>query len=118
MWDDESADQLSRHSVQNGRATGTLSALALALSARTPVLVFCGELFAAASAVAETQLVEQATGIRSAPYGALILAAWRGEAGNARELIEATIREAGARGEGIGVAISQYACAVLLQRRG
>ena len=71
------------------------------------------KLFAAASAVAETQLVEQATGIRSAPYGALILAAWRGEAGNARELIEATIREAGARGEGIGVAISQYACAVL-----
>ena len=113
LWDDECSYDLSQRNVQSARETGTLSELSLALSARTPVLVFCGEVSAAASTVAETESVEEATGISSAPYGALILDAWRGDADEARELIETTIREAGARGEGIGVAISQYACAVL-----
>ena len=113
VWDDESAYVLSHRSVEIARETGTLSELALALSARTPVLVFCGELSAAASAIAETQWVQEATGISSAPYGALILGAWQGRARETRELIETTLREAGSRGEGIGVAISEYARAVL-----
>jgi DNA-binding CsgD family transcriptional regulator len=113
MWDDENAYFLSRHNVEIARETGTLSELALALSARTPVLVFCGELSAAGLAVAESDSVQEATGISSAPYGALILDAWRGRQRETRELIEMTMREAGARGEGIGVAISDYARAVL-----
>src|SRR4051812_17711969 len=102
MWDDERAYFLSHHNVEIARETGTLSELALALSARTPVLVLCGELSAAASAVAETESVQEATGISSAPYGALILEAWRGRPGVTRELIETTVREAGSRGEGKG----------------
>jgi DNA-binding CsgD family transcriptional regulator len=113
VWDDETAYALSRHSVQIARESGTLSELALALSARTPVLVFCGEFSAAASTVAETRSVEEATGISAAPYGALILGAWRGKPDEARPLIEMTLREVGVRGEGIGVAISEYARAVL-----
>ena len=113
VWDDESAYALSDRSVQSARETGTLSELALALSARTPVLVFCGELPAAASTVAETDSVQEATGISSAPYGAMILDAWRGRSRETRALIDVTLREAGARGEGIGVAIAQYARAVL-----
>ena len=92
-WDDASAYVLSNRSVEIARETGTLSELALALSARTPVLVFCGEFSAAASTVAETQSVEAATGIAAAPYGALILEAWRGKPREARALIETTIRE-------------------------
>ena len=57
--------------------------------------------------------MEAATGIRAAPYGALILEAWRGKPREARTLIETTIREVASRGEGIGVAISEYARAVL-----
>jgi DNA-binding CsgD family transcriptional regulator len=113
VWDDQSARSLSHRSVQIARATGTLTELALALSARTPVLVFCGELSAAASTVAETQSVQEATGISSAPYGAMIVEAWQGRPRATRELIELTLREAGPRGEGIGVAISEYARAVL-----
>ena len=113
LWDDESAFSLSHGSVETARKTGTLSELALALSAHTPVLVFCGEVSAAAAAVAETRSVEEAAGIRSAPYGALILTAWQGNARDARELIELTTREAGSRGEGIGLAISEYARAVV-----
>ncbi|HEY6666726.1 MAG TPA: AAA family ATPase, partial [Propionibacteriaceae bacterium] len=44
MWDDESASLLSDNSVRIARETGTLSELALALSAYSPVLVFRGEL--------------------------------------------------------------------------
>jgi len=113
IWDDEGAYLLSQHNARIARETGTLSELALALSARTPILVLCGELSTAASTVAETRSVEEATGIGSAPYGALILAAWRGRAREERELIQTTIREARSRGEGIGLAICEYARAVL-----
>ena len=113
LWDDECAYSLSRRSVETARRTGSLSELALALSARTPVLVFCGDLSAAASTVVETESVEEATGISAAPYGALILAAWRGHERESGELIDVTIREAGARGEGIGLAIAEYTRAVL-----
>jgi DNA-binding CsgD family transcriptional regulator/tetratricopeptide (TPR) repeat protein len=113
LWDDETAYLLSHQSVQIARKTGTLSELALALSAHTPVLVLCGELSAAASAVAESQSVQEATGISSAPYGALILDAWSGRELQTRDLIEMTTREVRARGEGIGIAICEYARAVL-----
>jgi len=113
IWDDEHAWSLSQSSVDVARATGTLSELALALSACTPVLVFHGDLAAATAQVSETASVQEATGIRAAPYGALILSAWRGSARETTDLIETTEREAGARGEGIGVAICAYARAVL-----
>jgi DNA-binding CsgD family transcriptional regulator len=113
IWDDECAHALAHRSVEIARETGTLSELALALSAHTPVLVFCGELAAAASTVAETDAVQAAAGIRSAPYGSLILEAWRGGTSETRQLIESTKRDAGARGEGIGLAIGEYARAVL-----
>jgi len=113
IWDDEHAASLSRSSVETARATGTLSELALALSARTPMLVFCGDLAAAGATVSETASVEEATGIRAAPYGALMVAAWRGRPHETSDLIARTEREAGARGEGIGLAIGAYARAVL-----
>jgi DNA-binding CsgD family transcriptional regulator len=113
LWDDESAYLLSHHGIRIARETGTLNQLVLALRTSTPVLVFCGELSAAASTVAEAHSVEEATRISALPFGALILAAWRGQAREARELIEIMIREAGSRGLGIGVAISEYTRAVL-----
>ena len=56
IWDDEHARSLSHSSVEIARETGTLSELALALSARTPVLVFCGDLAAAGATVSETRV--------------------------------------------------------------
>ena len=109
IWDDEHASSLSYSSVEIARETGTLGELSLALSARTPVLVFCGELAAAGAAVSETASVEETIGIRSAPYGALILSAWRGRPRETTDLLETTERDAGARGEGIGLAIGAYA---------
>jgi ATP/maltotriose-dependent transcriptional regulator MalT len=95
------------------RKTCALSELPLALGSRTPILVFCGELTAAASLVEESRSVHEAAGIAEAPYGALVLTAWRGQARAGKELIDVTIGEASARGEGVGVAICEYSHAVL-----
>ena len=113
LWDDETSSHASHDHLEIARTTGALSELWVALSSRTPVLVFCGDLSGAASLVAEAQSVSEATGISGAPYGGLILAAWRGQVREATELIEITMREAGSRGEGIGIAIGEYAHAVL-----
>jgi len=113
IWDDERARVLSRSSVEIARETGTLSELALALIARVPVLVLCGDLAAATALVSETASVEQAIGIRSAPYGALFLSAWQGRSTETMELIQTAERDAQARGEGFGLAIAAYARAVL-----
>jgi len=113
VWDDEGTYVLSRHHVGLARKSGALSEVALALSLRTPVLVFGGESEAAAETVAETRSVEESTGIAAAPYGALILAAWQGRGDDAETLIESTRRGAAARGEGVGLAICDYTEAVL-----
>lgn len=113
LWDDESAYILSERHLQTARTTGMLTELPLALGAHTPILVFGGELAAAASLAAEARSVLQAAGIAEAPYGALILAAWRGQVREGIDLIDTTKREATTRGEGIGVAICEYSRAVL-----
>ncbi len=113
LWDDDSAYALSQRHLELARRSGALAELPLALGSHTPILVLCGELTSAAALVEEARSVDEVAGIREAPYGALTLAAWRGRAQQARPMIEATLRAAGSRGEGIGVAISQYAQAVL-----
>ena len=92
LWHDQSAYVLSGHHLQLARQAGALSELPLAFGSRTPVLVFCGEFTAAASLVEENRSVQEAAGIAEAPYGALILTAWRGQAREGRELIDVTMR--------------------------
>jgi ATP/maltotriose-dependent transcriptional regulator MalT len=113
LWDDESAYTLSERHLQIARKTGALTELPLALGSHTPILVFCGELAVAASLAEEARSVLDAARIAEAPYGALILTAWQGKAREARELVDVTIGEATARGEGVGVAICEYSHAVL-----
>src|ERR687895_587349 len=54
-----------------------------------------------------------ATGSHIPPYGALILAAWRGREAEATRLIEATMTEVLARGEAYALATSEWARALL-----
>jgi DNA-binding CsgD family transcriptional regulator len=57
--------------------------------------------------------VQKATGTTLAPYGALGLAAWRGREPGVGDLIEATLDEVVARGEGAGRLATQWARSVL-----
>jgi DNA-binding CsgD family transcriptional regulator len=113
VWDDESAWVSSHLNVEHARKQGAFSELAIALSTRTSVLLFCGEVATAASLVAETTSVADAMGIGVAPYGQLHLSALRGDEAGVRTLAEATVREAGSRGEGVGIAISEWARALM-----
>jgi DNA-binding CsgD family transcriptional regulator len=113
LWDDESAYALSDRHLQVVRDVGALSELPLALSSFIPVLVFCGELSEAAALVEEARSVQEAAGVTETAYGALTHGAWRGQARATAELIEVKMHEARSRGEGIGIAVCEYARAVL-----
>ena len=113
LWDDESWYVLSERHLQIARNRGMLSDLPVALTSRTFVSVFCGDLAAAGGLVDELRSLHETTGIGNPPFGAVMLGAWRGRADDASQLIESTIRDARARNEGIGVAVSEYARALL-----
>jgi DNA-binding CsgD family transcriptional regulator len=112
-WDHESWRELAARELRMVREAGALTVLPLALSANIVALIFAGELAAAGSLLDEVKIVTEATGTQLAPYGALILAAWRGREGELRTLIDSTLEEVVPRGEGIGVVTTQWADALL-----
>jgi DNA-binding CsgD family transcriptional regulator len=113
VWDDARWDVLSRRYVDLARGCGALGDLPLALSLRAQLLLVTGELSTVASMVDETAAAADATGSRFAPYGAMTLAALRGDRAGAYALIEATVADARLRGEGIGLGTAELATAQL-----
>jgi DNA-binding CsgD family transcriptional regulator len=112
-WDDDHAEVLSKRYVERARTVGALVELPLALSRRVYVLLFAGELTAAASLVEEVQAATEATGTNFTPYAAMGLAALRGDEIQASALIEATLKDVPSRGEGLGITAAERANAVL-----
>jgi DNA-binding CsgD family transcriptional regulator len=113
VWDDESWDVLSARHVRLAHDTGALSELPLALTSRAFLYLFTGQLSAAAALTDEIQAVKEATGSGLAPYGALGLAAFRGQETRAQALVEATMEDVTLRGEGVGITFAEWANAVL-----
>jgi DNA-binding CsgD family transcriptional regulator len=113
LWDDDHWHLLSEQHVELCRGVGALSELPLALSMRAFTMLFAGDLTGAASLVGEHQVAMDATGSHLAPYPELGVAALRGRQAEAASLIDATIREVSLRGEGIGIAVAEWANAVL-----
>ena len=117
-WDDARLDMLTAHHVDEARAAGALSDVPLALSARAIALVFFGDLEGAASVVDELHAAMEATGSRIAPYAELGVAAMRGHRDRAAVLVESTVAEVTARGEGNGLTVARWAETVLHNGRG
>jgi len=113
LWIDDAWTELASRHVQLARETGALTVLPIALSMRIAAYAFAGELATAASLLEEVQATVEATGSPLAPYGALLLTAWRGEEAKVSELIETIDKEAVPRGEGLGITITEWARAVL-----
>jgi DNA-binding CsgD family transcriptional regulator len=113
LWDDDRWYLLSDRHVQLARGVGALSELPLALNMRAFTMLLAGDLTGAASLVGEFQVAMDATGSHLAPYAELGLAALRGRQAEAAALIDATTREMNVRGEGIGIAVAEWANAVL-----
>ncbi|HET7047924.1 MAG TPA: AAA family ATPase [Solirubrobacteraceae bacterium] len=113
LWDDENLTLLSARELERCRNAGALSAIPLALDARTWTHVVSGELDAAASLADEARTVTEATGVATVPYAPLWLAALRGKESELLRLVETTVRAAVSRGEGFALAITELVSAVL-----
>src|SRR6201991_5130087 len=113
LWDDHRWQLFTHRHVQLARDVGALSEVPIALTARAFVLLFAGELVEAAALVQELQAAMEATGTTLAPYAGMGLEAFRGRQAETAALVEATIEDVSLRGEGNGIAVAQWATAVL-----
>jgi len=113
VWDDDAWHELSMLSLQLIRDAGALSVLPLGLRGYICAQIYAGELATAAAAIDDQRIASEATGSRLAPYGELILTAWRGDEAELSALVEATLEEIVPRGEGIGVSTCQWVTALL-----
>jgi DNA-binding CsgD family transcriptional regulator len=113
LWDAEPWNALTAHLAQFARDTGALVLLQFGLIFLVVPHLLAGELAAAARLIEEDRLIAEATGNPPVAYTAMALAAWRGQEAPATELIEVTVQEATARGQGRLVSLADYATAVL-----
>jgi DNA-binding CsgD family transcriptional regulator len=112
LWDDESWEVLSTRAVRLARDAGTLTVLPHALTLHSGFYIFAGEFGTAEALGHEAREVSNAIGVPDVAYTRLILAGWRGQA-ETPELIEASGRDALARGEGRTIGAGDYSAAVL-----
>ena len=113
LWDDERWDMLSSRYVELARKTGALSELPLALSTRSMMLLFAGDVATATALTDEGRAVIDATGSQFAPYAAMGLAALQGRQAEVSALIEDTASDVALRGEGIAISVAEWANALL-----
>jgi DNA-binding CsgD family transcriptional regulator len=118
VWDYESCLAVADRGVQLARDSGALTVLAVSVNVLSQAVVFGGDFGRVAMLVAEADAVIEATGTQVAPYGALVLAGLRGREAEASALIDATIKEATAGGQGTAVQYANWAKSLLLNGLG
>ncbi len=118
LWDEDDWYSIAVRQTQLARDVGALDQLPIDLASQAMVVTRTGDFPTAASLVAEADVVSEATGTRIAPYAALLLAALRGREAEVVPLIEATIVEATAAGQGLAVTWAQWVAAILYNSLG
>jgi DNA-binding CsgD family transcriptional regulator len=113
LWDDDAWRAMLVRQVRLAREAGALDQLPIMLGALGTAVAWSGDFAAAAALNAEAAAVCEVTGSRAAPFTAMMLASLRGRQAEATPLIEGTIAEATAGGQGIAVAYAHWAAAIL-----
>jgi DNA-binding CsgD family transcriptional regulator len=113
VWDDDAWRDLLARQVRLAREVGALDQLPVDLGALAMSAAWSGDFAAAASLITESDAVCEVSGSRAAPYAAMMLASLRGDQDHAVPLIEATIAEATARGQGLAVTYARWTAAIL-----
>jgi len=113
LWDDQAWLELASGQADLARATGTLSLLPYALDYLAGNRVQAGELSLAAGVLTEAEGLDPGIRAETLPYIPLLLAAWRGQASTALNLIEVMTRGAYTWGEGCAITVAEYATAIL-----
>jgi DNA-binding CsgD family transcriptional regulator len=99
--------------VELARAAGALDQLPILLNRMAVDAVWSGSFTGATSLIAEADAIREATRAPLAPYAAMMLAAFEGNHAVAAPLIQNTIDQAAARGQGLAVIVANWAAAVL-----
>jgi DNA-binding CsgD family transcriptional regulator len=118
VWDHDTCVALATRGVELAREAGALSVLAVSANVMAQAVTLGGEFGRASVLVGEADNVTEATGARVAPYGALVLAGFQGRESRASGLIDATIEEFTAGGQGTAVQYARWARSVLLNGLG
>jgi DNA-binding CsgD family transcriptional regulator len=118
VWDYDTCLAVATREVQLARDSGALEVLAVGVNVMSQAVVLGGDFARAALLIAEADTVTEATGARVAPYGALVLAGFRGREAEAFELIDATIEDAAIGGQGTAVQYAYWAKAMVLNALG
>ncbi|WP_445149960.1 helix-turn-helix transcriptional regulator [Baekduia sp. Peel2402] len=113
LWDDAAFGAIAARGERLARQAGALTTLPVALVYLSGVHLFEGDYRAASALLHEADAITDTTGNAGLVYGLLLLAAWRGDDAQARQLIDAAMENATTRGEGRVLALGGYATAVL-----
>ena len=113
VWDDDTLRAMLTRQVRLAREAGALDQLPIVLGSLGMTAVWSGDFAAADSLIAESDAICAATGSRVAPYTAMMLASFRGDQAEAIALIEATMAEATASGQGLAVTYAHWVAAIL-----
>jgi DNA-binding CsgD family transcriptional regulator len=113
LWDDETKHAIHVRQVQLARDAGALALLSIDLAAQAIGVAWSGDFGWAASLIAEAAAVSEATGTRHVPYANLMLSSLRGREAEAAALIDTTVTDAEATGQGIGVTWARWVAGIL-----
>jgi DNA-binding CsgD family transcriptional regulator len=113
LYDDESWDVLSDRQIELARQAGALGLQPIALRGRVGFLVAAGRLNAATMVHDEQEAMSQVTRSEPLRYGAVVLAAWRGQVDDFAALVQASTKSIEQRGEGGGLTLVDWSTAVL-----
>jgi DNA-binding CsgD family transcriptional regulator len=118
VWDYDTCAEVATRGVDLARESGAFALLTVSANVMAQAMALGGEFERAAALVAEADGVTDAIGARVAPYGALVLAGLQGHESRAARLIDGTIDEYTAGGQGTAVQYARWARAVLLNGLG
>jgi DNA-binding CsgD family transcriptional regulator len=118
LWDDAVLQQIATETVRRARDAGALAALPPALAYRAGVHVYMGEFRSAARLLEEVDAITASIGYAPRKYHSLNLAAWRGVATEAVDLIASAAAEGAAKGEGRLVGLTKLLSAILFNGLG
>jgi DNA-binding CsgD family transcriptional regulator len=117
-WDFETCLTTATRQVEVARDAGALAVLAVGVNVLGQVSALAGDFATATSLKAEADAVREATGTQVAQYGALVLAALQGRMSEALPLIDSTVADATAEGQGTAVQYAHWAKSVVLNATG
>ena len=113
VWDERAWLDMLRRQAQLGRETGILDHQPIVLSALGTASAWIGDFAAAATLATEQEVLCEATGVQIASFGAMCLAALRGDAASALPIITETVARFTEQRMGVAVVYAHWMAAVL-----